>query len=408
MNSTPSPPDRINQILASTAPTALASATPAPRTIMCSPTSETLVTYLSLGVLPVPSSVSPTTAAIGFLVLWLIALSAVALGVLYIAILVIAHFPRDALPSENTYTTTTRSGAISGPRKLPHVREDPEDERQREEKVTVSVVVPAYNETERLPGMLNEAVDVLEGWQLAKSGEKATYEILVVDDGSQDKTADCALKFSAEKKVPEDRIRVCKLEKNRGKGGAVAHGMQRSRGDYIIFADADGASQFSDIKALHATLTSLTDSPASPAIALGSRAHMVKSEAVVKRSFVRNFLMYSLHTLLYVFGIRTIRDTQCGFKMFTRAAVAQIFPFMHNEGWIFDVEVLILAERKGVKVAEVPISWHEVPGSKMELARDSVRMAIDLVVIRCAYILGIYDDGRRAGRDKALKKKKEL
>ncbi|KAJ8097426.1 nucleotide-diphospho-sugar transferase [Lipomyces tetrasporus] len=373
---------------------------------MCSSISETLLAYLSLGVLPIPSSVSPTTTAIGFLVLWLIALSAVALGVLYIAILVIAHFPRSALPSENTYTTTTRSGAISEPRKLRHIREDPDDERQREEKVAVSVVVPAYNETERLPGMLNEAVDVLEGWQLA-SGEKATYEILVVDDGSRDQTADCALKFSAEKKVPEDHIRVCKLEKNRGKGGAVAHGMQRCRGDYIIFADADGASQFSDIKTLHASLTSLTDSPASPAIALGSRAHMVKSEAVVKRSFIRNFLMYSLHTLLYVFGIRTIRDTQCGFKMFTRSAVAQIFPFMHNEGWIFDVEVLILAERKGVKVAEVPISWHEVPGSKMELARDSVRMAIDLVVIRCAYMLGVYDDGRKASREKALRKKKE-
>ncbi|KAK9386123.1 nucleotide-diphospho-sugar transferase [Lipomyces mesembrius] len=343
---------------------------------------------------------------VGLLLIWFIALSAFALGVLYIAILIIARFPRDALASENTYKTTTQTRAVSAPLKLPHISEDPEDERQREEKVAVSVVVPAYNETERLPKMLNEAVDVLEGWELA-GGEKVTYEILVVDDGSQDKTAEIALKFGADKGVLEDRIRVCKLEKNRGKGGAVAHGMQRSRGDYIIFADADGASEFSDIKTLHATLTSLTDSPSSPAIAIGSRAHMVKSEAVVKRSFIRNFLMYSLHTLLYVFGIRTIRDTQCGFKMFTRSAVSQIFPYMHNEGWIFDVEVLILAERKGIEIVEVPISWHEVSGSKMELARDSVKMAIDLVVIRCAYILGIYDDGRKRNGEKELRQKKD-
>ncbi|KAK9315049.1 nucleotide-diphospho-sugar transferase [Lipomyces starkeyi] len=348
---------------------------------------------------------SPLGTMVGLLLLWFIALSAFALSVLYIVVFIIARFPRNALASENTYKTTTQARAVSAPRKLPHISEDPEDERQRDEKVAVSVVVPAYNETERLPIMLNEAVDVLEGWELA--GEKVTYEILVVDDGSQDKTAEIALRFGEDKGVLEDRIRVCKLEKNRGKGGAVAHGMQRSRGDYIIFADADGASQFSDIKTLHAALTSLTDSPSSPAIALGSRAHMVKSEAVVKRSFIRNFLMYSLHTLLYVFGIRTIRDTQCGFKMFTRSAVSQIFPYMHNEGWIFDVEVLILAERKGIKVVEVPISWHEVPGSKMELARDSVNMAIDLVVIRCAYILGIYDDGRKRNREKELRQKKD-
>ncbi|KAK9236514.1 nucleotide-diphospho-sugar transferase [Lipomyces kononenkoae] len=376
--------------------------------------SDTLITYLSLRVLSIPpSSVSPTVAVVGLLLLWLIGLGAFAFGVLYITILVIARFPRAALPSENTYRTTSGSGVlVLG--KLPHIGQDLDDDeqqqqQQRVDKVDVSVVVPAYNETERLPKMLNEAVDVLEKWEL-EEGRRVTYEILVVDDGSGDKTAATALTFAEQKGLPEERIRVCALEKNRGKGGAVTHGMQRTRGDYIIFADADGASQFSDIKTLHASLTAAethSSRASSPGIALGSRAHMVKSEAVVKRSFIRNFLMYSLHTLLYVFGIRTIRDTQCGFKMFTRSAVAEIFPFMHNEGWIFDVEVLILAERKGIPVVEVPISWHEVAGSKMELAKDSVKMAIDLVVIRCAYILGIYDDGRKRDADKVLRKKKD-
>lgn len=182
--------------------------------------------------------------------------------------------------------------------------------------------------------------------------------------------------------------------------------MQRARGDYIIFADADGASKFADIKSLHQELCNLLEGDqAAGGIALGSRAHMVKTDAVVRRSFIRNFLMYGLHTLLYLFGIRTIGDTQCGFKMFTRSAAKEIFPYMHNEGWIFDVEVLILAERKKIKVVEVPISWHEVDGSKMDLARDSINMAVDLVAIRCAYMLGIYDDGRRSKTsDKWLKK----
>ncbi|KAK9369280.1 nucleotide-diphospho-sugar transferase [Lipomyces kononenkoae] len=400
MNATPDPISDLTRILASSEPTAAAVSS-------CSSMSETLITYLSLRALSIPPwSMSPTAAVVGLLLAWSIGLGVVGFGVLYITILFIARFPRAALPLENRYWTTTTGGVlVQG--KLSHISEDSDEERT--DKVDVAVVVPAYNETERLPKMLSEAVEVLEKWEL-ESGRKVAYEILVVDDGSRDKTTEVALAFAEKNGLAEERMRVCKLVKNRGKGGAVTHGMQRARGEYIIFADADGASQFSDIKTLHATLTKANTKGASsppPAIALGSRAHMVKSEAVVKRSFIRNFLMYSLHTLLYVFGIRTIRDTQCGFKMFSRSAVAEIFPFMHNEGWIFDVEVLILAERKKIPVFEVPISWHEVPGSKMELARDSVKMAIDLVVIRCAYILGIYDDGRKRNAEKEMRQKKD-
>lgn len=244
--------------------------------------------------------------------------------------------------------------------------------------------MPCFNETKRLKLFLDDALPVLNGMV------DKTWELLLVDDGSTDGTAEYAIAWARKQNLTPGTLRVCRLEKNRGKGGAVAHGMRHFRGYYAIFADADGASRFADIARLIAAVDA---KPAhSPVVAIGSRAHMVKTDAVVNRSFIRNFLMYGLHALVYIFGIRSIGDTQCGFKMFTRPAANLIFPYMHTEGWIFDVEILIIALRKQIPVLEVPISWHEVEGSKVELARDSIKMAIDLVVMRLAYIIGVYSD----------------
>lgn len=231
--------------------------------------------------------------------------------------------------------------------------------------------------------MLDESINYL------RKTYNDQWEIVIVDDGSKDGTAEYALKLANEFKLIPNQLRVIKLVKNRGKGGAVTHGIQFIRGEYGIFADADGASKFSDVAKL---IKSIENSKDKPAISIGSRAHMVQSDAVVKRSFIRNFLMYSLHTLVYIFGIRTIKDTQCGFKLFNKNAIKSIFPYLHTERWIFDVEILIIAIRKNIKINEVPISWHEVDGSKVDLARDSINMAIDLIVTRLAYILGIYND----------------
>ena len=100
--------------------------------------------------------------------------------------------------------------------------------------------------------------------------------------------------------------------------------------------------------------------------------------------------MYGLHALVFVFGIRDVRDTQCGFKMFNFEAVKNIFPHMHTERWIFDVEVLLLGEIQKFNMKELPVNWQEIDGSKVDLARDSIAMAIDLVVTRLAYLLGVY------------------
>ncbi|KAK9473752.1 nucleotide-diphospho-sugar transferase [Dipodascopsis tothii] len=338
-----------------------------------------------LSFLPPTISNLVAESSVGKLLLYTSLFSAVISGLLltiiYYSVLLVAHVPRQPLESEEFYRTVTPDGAISEPLPLSSLREPAETH--------LSVVIPAYNESGRIESMLSETFSFLETYLPESSGK--AWEVIVVDDGSADDTSEVALRFAQARGETSGRMRVCTLAKNRGKGGAVNHGMMHARGRYILFADADGASQFSDLDNLLGQLQKVERN--GRGIAVGSRAHMLKTEAVVKRSYVRNFMMHGFHSFLYVFGIRSVRDTQCGFKLFTRKAAVQIFPNMHNEGWIFDVEILILAERKRIPIVEVPISWHEVPGSKMELAKDSIQMAVDLVSIRMAYVLGIYHDG---------------
>lgn len=235
--------------------------------------------------------------------------------------------------------------------------------------------------------MLQDAVEYLT----ATYG--ASWELLLVDDGSSDDTASVALEFARSSDlVLHGQIRSVVLSKNRGKGGAVTHGMRHARGRYAVFADADGATKFSDLGTLLGELKRVEND--GYGIAVGSRAHMVNTEAVVQRSFVRNFLMHSFHALLKTVGVREIRDTQCGFKLFSRNAAEAVFCDLRTEGWIFDIEVLLLAGYKAIPVIEVPVNWHEVEGTKVDLVRDSVRMAWDLGVVRAGYALGVYTVGR--------------
>ncbi|KAF8467420.1 nucleotide-diphospho-sugar transferase [Kalaharituber pfeilii] len=333
------------------------------------------------------------------------AIAALAAG--YLLLLVVAHFPRAETSSEKTYLTISPSGEVTAPLPLPNTTDYlPTSAKSHDPSnppVLISVIVPAYNESLRLPAMLAEAVDFLTA-EYPASEDLSTpsgWEILIVDDGSTDDTSSAALSWIQSYQTahhpppPPSSLRVVTLSKNRGKGGAVTHGMRHCRGLYTIFADADGATRFSDLRDLLAKLMHLqTQPPPSPAaIAVGSRAHMVHTAAVVKRSFIRNLLMYSFHTYLGIMGISAIKDTQCGFKLFSREAAVAVFRGMYTEGWIFDVEILLRAERAGIRMVEVPVNWHEVEGTKMELVRDSVVMALDLLVLRAGYAVGIYKYG---------------
>ncbi|THH17452.1 hypothetical protein EW146_g3358 [Bondarzewia mesenterica] len=256
--------------------------------------------------------------------------------------------------------------------------------------VELTVVIPAYNETMRLPSMLDSSITYLA------AQKKRTYEILIVDDGSSDGTADKALELA--KMYPKSEILVVRLEMNLGKGGAVRHGMLHARGERLLMVDADGASRFDDLGLLWEALDSV-GGKGTAGVAVGSRAHLVKTEAVVKRSLLRNFLMYGLHTVLRIVGVGHIRDTQCGFKLFTRAAAQQIFPHQHLATWIFDVELLLLAKQLGIPVEEVPIEWHEVPGSKLNVMKDSLQMLRDLLVLRVNMLLGTWKIGPKTKKE---------
>lgn len=300
----------------------------------------------------------------------------------YTVVLAFSHTPRKEYALELKYITNNSNSVYDLP-----VRLSPSDSH-KDTSVDLSIIIPCYNEVDRLGKMLDEAIDYLQ------TNHKRKYEIIIVDDGSEDGTDKFALFKADEFKLPSHILKVVHLTKNRGKGGAVTHGLLHSQGKLALFADADGATTFSDVKKLIDYLRSIPSS--TPAIAIGSRAHMVNTDAVVKRSFIRNFLMYGLHALVYIFGIRDIKDTQCGFKMFNFEAIKKIFPHMHTERWIFDVEVLLLAEMQSIKIQEIPVNWQEIGGSKIDIARDSIEMAIDLVVTRLAYILGVYTiDNRR-------------
>ncbi|KAF9233471.1 glycosyltransferase family 2 protein [Melanogaster broomeanus] len=219
----------------------------------------------------------------------------------------------------------------------------------------------------------------------ARSSRRGHTNFSSSDDGSKDDTSALALKLAIQN--PQSEIRVVTLEKNLGKGGAVRHGMLHARGHRLLMVDADGASRFEDLELLWKAMDELAPQN-EPAVVVGSRAHLVKTEAVVKRSLLRNILMYGLHTILRIVGVGHIRDTQCGFKLFTRRAAQRIFPAQHLTTWIFDVELLLLAKQLGIHVAEVPVEWHEVAGSKLNVVKDSLQMLRDLLVLRGNHLVG--------------------
>lgn len=251
--------------------------------------------------------------------------------------------------------------------------------------VDLSVVVPAYCEEERLPLMMDEALDHLENRQ--KRNPSFNYEIIVVDDGSKDKTSETAMKYSS--KFGTEKVRVLTLDKNRGKGGAIRLGMFVARGKFLLFADADGASKFSDLEKLEKEMTKVNKDSEGMAVVCGSRAHLEEA-SIAQRSFFRTILMYGFHFLVYFLCVKGVKDTQCGFKLLTRNAAVLLFSNLHVERWAFDVDLLYLAQYFKVPIGEVAISWQEIEGSKMVPFWSWLQMGRDLLLIRLRYILGAW------------------
>jgi dolichyl-phosphate beta-glucosyltransferase len=206
-----------------------------------------------------------------------------------------------------------------------------------------------------------------------------TFEILVVDDGSTDSQNDLIL--ATAKQYPRE-IRLLKQPTNMGKGAAVQIGCLHARGRFILFTDADGATPTSEIVKL--------EFPFRHAPKIASRMMTIGVRAdPAGRSWLRRFLSAGFRFLTTVSGVRGVADVQCGFKLLSREAARLIFPSQHIRRWCMDVEILMIAQRLKIPIAQVAVEWREPGGSKMTV-KGAVRMGADLVRIAVFYRTGIW------------------
>ncbi len=228
--------------------------------------------------------------------------------------------------------------------------------------VALSVVIPAYNETARLEPTLRRVIEFLDDTE-------PRSEIVVADDGSTDDTVAIAERVAAE----WPRLRVVELGHNQGKGAAVRAGMLAARGDLILFSDADLATPIEELAVLRAAIDRGAD------IAIASRA-VEGADIRVRQHVLRESIGRAFNLLVRALGAGPFKDTQCGFKLFTRAAAHDLFGRATVDGFAFDVEILILA-RGRYEIEEVPVVWRHVEESKVSRL-SGARAFADLVALR--------------------------
>jgi dolichyl-phosphate beta-glucosyltransferase len=228
----------------------------------------------------------------------------------------------------------------------------------------LSVIIPAYNEEARVGATLLRIKEYLDA-------QRYESEILVVDDGSADRTREVVASITAGR-TP---VSVLHYDGNRGKGFAVRYGMVRAAGDFVLFSDADLSTPIEEVEHLFAAMQDGTE------IAIGSRD--VKGSKLEKRqSLFREFGGKVFNRLVQILAVPGIHDTQCGFKLFTRGASQNIFTRCQVDGFSFDIEALYLGRQLGYGVAEVPVRWMHMEGSKLNPVRDALKMIRTLFRIR--------------------------
>ena len=244
-----------------------------------------------------------------------------------------------------------------------------------------SIVIPAYNESARIDATLREVADCVreEGWQA---------EVLVVNDGSTDTTArqvlDFAHAYAQTYPAAALDIKVVENPGNKGKGYSVRNGLLQANGEIVMFTDADLSSPIREAERLFKAIASGAD------IAIGSR-WLEKERQTHKQPLYRQFFgrCFNLFTRT-VMGL-SFRDTQCGFKAFTRAAAQTVFQLQTIERWGFDPEILFIATKRGLRIEEVAVSWGHDERTRMSYLRDGMQMLREMMVIRWNALTGKYD-----------------
>ena len=240
------------------------------------------------------------------------------------------------------------------------------------ERPTYTIVIPAYNESERLTESIPKVLEYLNAREFAA-------EVIVVNDGSSDGTPDVVRRFAAS----DSRFVLLENPGNRGKGYSVRNGMLHARGAVALFTDADLSSPVTEADKLFAALRKGAD------VAIGSR--WLQRELQTERQPLLRQLYGRLFNLALriVLGL-TYKDTQCGFKAFNRRAIETIFTRQQVERWGFDPELLFLADKFRLKTAEVPVEWAHDHRSKINPLRDGLRMGVEVLKIRWNDWMGKY------------------
>ena len=234
-------------------------------------------------------------------------------------------------------------------------------------EMPVSVIIPAYNEAARLPLTLAATVDYFRS-------RPEPFEVLVVDDGSTDGTADVVSEYA--RAHPDVALQCLSYGGNRGKGYAVRYGMLRAGGDLRLFCDADLATPAEEYEVV---LEAMRRDGAD--VGIGSRP-LRASNLLVHQPWYREQLGRAFNKAVRLLAVPGIADTQCGFKIFTAKSAQDVFSRCRLDGFAFDSEALYVASRLGYRIAEVPIRWSHVDGSKVSLVRDGLKMLRDLSLIR--------------------------
>lgn len=234
----------------------------------------------------------------------------------------------------------------------------------------LSIIIPAYNEENRLPHTLEQVFAFLEG-------ESYLAEVIVVENGSSDKTLTLAQELTA--KYPN--LRVLHNEEA-GKGLAIQRGMLEAEGKYRIFCDADLSMPIEEIRRF---IPPNLDTD----IVIASRE--VKGAVRYDEPEFRHFTGRIFNLLIRILALPKLHDTQCGFKGFRAEIAEDLFKYQSIEGWAFDVEILCIARMRGYKITEIPVPWYYNDESKISVLRDSFRMFFDLLKIRRNARKGLYN-----------------
>ena len=224
-------------------------------------------------------------------------------------------------------------------------------------KGLVSVILPVYNEEAIIRDNIKVLSEIME-----RTGQD--YEIIISEDGSTDKTVDVA------RRLVSERIRLLHNPMRLGKGAAIRNAANEARGDIILFMDADLASNPSKVAELLDHINKGAD------IVIGSRYH---KDSKIKRTPVRYVASRTFNLLVNVVLGSKLTDHQCGFKAFRKGPALEVIGLVREKGWFWDTEFLVRAQRKGLKIAEIPLEWSESQNSKFNLVRDSAKMFASLV-----------------------------